>query len=85
MCPSHLNLLILMLRTRSKLHDELLASCGIVLSVKRDSILLLAPLIFFIAAGVNLHVSHPYVKTEHTAALYSRNLMVIGNSGESKT
>ena len=54
-----------------------------VFPVKRESILLLTPLICFLTFGVSRHVSHPYVSTwvwsrcTQTATLYNLSFMSI--------
>ena len=85
MQPSHFRRCFLIAFTRSKVVELGRASCGIELPVKRDSILLFAPLIMRLIGLVRRHPSQPYVRTEQTATLYRRSFKASERSGELRT
>ena len=82
--PSQRNRLILMRRTKFRLVEWGRASSLGLFPVMCDNILLLAPLICLIVDSVKSHVSHPYVKIEHTAAEYRRSLRWVVMHGDAK-
>lgn len=68
MWPNHLCRRMRSFLTRLSEVDNGLASSWIVLPVKQDSILLFAPFSILIAFSFRSHDSHPYTRTEQTAA-----------------